>query len=161
MDALGALVAAERAAGRTIVLTNGCFDRLHVGHVRLLQACRQYGDVLIVGVNSDASARALKGPDRPFVPEAERAELLAALAGVDYVVVFEERTAERLAEVVRPDVYVKGADYACASDGAGAIDEGRLPEASVVRRYGGRVVLAPLVPDRSTTGLVERIRRAR
>jgi rfaE bifunctional protein nucleotidyltransferase chain/domain len=160
---LAQAIAAERAAGRRIVLTNGCFDLLHVGHVRGFQASRAYGDVLVVGVNGDDSVRRLKGPDRPLVPEDERAELLAALAAVDYVAIFPEPTAEALAALVRPDVYVKGADYAtgCAtappSDQA-SIDEQRLPEARVVRAHGGRVVLLPMTPGRSTSGLVERIR---
>jgi rfaE bifunctional protein nucleotidyltransferase chain/domain len=166
---LPAAVAAQRAAGKSIVLTNGCFDLLHVGHVRLLQACRRLGDVLVVGVNADGSVRRLKGTARPFVPQDDRAELLAAVAAVDYVTIFPEPTAEQLVEVVKPDVYVKGADYARASgedegdtaDSAQAdIDAARLPEAAVVRRLGGRVVLVPLVPDRSTSGLVARIRAA-
>ena len=103
---------AERAAGKRIVLTNGCFDLLHVGHIRSLRAARTLGDVLVVGVNSDASVRSFKAPDRPLVPDVERAEVLAAIESVDYVVVFEEPTAERLAALVRPDVYAKGADYA-------------------------------------------------
>ncbi|MDQ3699817.1 MAG: adenylyltransferase/cytidyltransferase family protein, partial [Chloroflexota bacterium] len=105
---LATILDAERAAGRRIVLTNGCFDLLHVGHVRLLQQCRALGEVLVVGVNDDASVRHLKGPTRPLVPAAERAEILAALSAVDYVTVFEEPTAERLAAAVRPEVYVKG-----------------------------------------------------
>lgn len=169
---------AERAAGRRIVLTNGCFDLLHVGHVRLLQQCRALGEVVVVGVNDDASVRRLKGPTRPLVPAAERAELLAALSAVDYVAVFEESTAERLAATVRPEVYVKGADYAQppaatapgplagSAPGAGIeaapgtgdeVDDRRLPEARVVCAAGGRVVLLPLSPGRSTTALVERM----
>ena len=140
---------AERAAGRRIVLTNGCFDLLHVGHVRLLQQCRALGEVLVVGVNDDASVRHLKGPTRPLVPASERAEILAALSAVDYVTVFAEPTAERLAATVRPEVYVKGADY--------EVDDHRLPEAKVVVAGGGRVVLLPLSPGRSTTALVERM----
>ncbi|MGH2370398.1 MAG: adenylyltransferase/cytidyltransferase family protein, partial [Chloroflexota bacterium] len=160
VEDLASAVAAERAAGKRIVLTNGCFDVLHVGHVRVLQRCRTLGDLLVVGVNSDDSARRLKGAERPFVPEVERAELLAALAAVDYVVVFPEATAERLAAVVRPDVYVKGADYARhpAAPGGGEIDAASLPEAAVVQAAGGRVVLLPLTPDHSTTGLIQRIR---
>ena len=156
LDELERVVAAERARGKAIVLTNGCFDLLHVGHTRVLQQCRDLGDVLIVGVNGDDSVRRLKGEPRPYVPEAERAELLAALASVNYVVVFPETTAERLAERVRPDVYVKGADYARA--GAETIDHARLPEAQVVEASGGRVALLPLTPDRSTTSIVERIK---
>jgi D-beta-D-heptose 7-phosphate kinase/D-beta-D-heptose 1-phosphate adenosyltransferase len=156
---LAQVIAAERAAGKRIVLTNGCFDLLHVGHVRGFQASRAHGDVLVVGANADESVRRLKGPDRPLVPEHERAEILAALAAVDYVAIFPETTAETLAALVRPDVYVKGADYASAPDSSEPrIDEQRLPEARIVRAHGGRVVLLPITPGRSTTGLVERIR---
>ena len=146
---------AERAAGKRIVLTNGCFDLLHVGHIRSLRAARTLGEVLVVGVNSDASVRSFKAPDRPLVPDVERAEVLAAIESVDYVVVFEEPTAERLADLVRPDVYAKGADYAMTG---ASVDESRLPEARVVSSNGGRTVLIPFVPGRSTTSLVERIR---
>jgi rfaE bifunctional protein nucleotidyltransferase chain/domain len=139
--------------GRRVVLTNGVFDLLHVGHLRYLQAARALGDLLIVGVNSDASTRALKGPARPIVPEDERAELLAGLACVDAVVVFPEPTAIGLVETIRPDIWVKGGDY-------GSLDEAlpRLPEAMAVRLLGGEVRLLPFVEDRSTTLLVERIR---
>ncbi|HEX2185401.1 MAG TPA: adenylyltransferase/cytidyltransferase family protein [Chloroflexota bacterium] len=168
-DVLSRVLAAERAAGKRIVLTNGCFDLLHVGHTRLLQQCRALGEVVVVGLNADESVRRLKGNTRPVVPEAERAELLAALAAVDYVTIFAETTAERLAAVVRPDVYVKGADYACEpqpqgaqpageASTAGTVDERRLPEAKVVRAGGGEVVLLPLVPGRSTTATLERLR---
>lgn len=145
----------ERAAGRRIVLTNGCFDLLHVGHIRSLRAARALGDVLVAGVNSDASVRSFKGPNRPLVPAMERAEVLAAIESVDYVVVFEEPTAERLAGLVRPDVYAKGADYAMTG---ASVDEARLPEARVVSENGGRTVLIPFVSGRSTTSLVERIK---
>ena len=148
-------LAAARAAGQRVVLTNGCFDLLHVGHVRGLRAARALGDVLVVGVNSDASVRALKGESRPLVAQGERAEVLAALESVDYVVIFEEPTAERLASLVRPAVYAKGGDY--AGSGA-ALDARRLPEAAVVAAHGGETVLVPLVPGRSTSDLVARIR---
>ncbi len=139
-----------RARGRTVVLTNGCFDLLHVGHVRYLRAARLQGDCLIVGVNSDESVRRLKGPSRPLLPAAERAELLAALSSVDYVVVFPEDTAEELVAALQPDVYVKGSDY-----GPGQKD---LPEAELVAGYGGRVALNELTPGRSTSSIVARIR---
>jgi D-beta-D-heptose 7-phosphate kinase/D-beta-D-heptose 1-phosphate adenosyltransferase len=163
MAALEGVLAVERRAGKQIVLTNGCFDLLHVGHARLLASCQQFGDVLVVGVNGDQSVALLKGSPRPFVPAAERAELVAALSPVDYVAVFSERTAERLAALVRPDVYVKGADYATGAGRRGeldGIDEDRLPEAAVVRAHGGRVVLVPLVPDRSSSALAVRIQEA-
>jgi rfaE bifunctional protein nucleotidyltransferase chain/domain len=151
LPALAARVAALRARGGRLVLTNGCFDLLHVGHVRYLQAARRLGDLLAVGVNSDASVRALKGPARPLVPAAERAEVLAALACVDAVVVFDALTAEPLAAALQPEVYVKGQDYT----------EATLPEARVVRQYGGTVALLPTVPGASTTALVERAVSAR
>src|SRR5688500_2506340 len=142
-DQLPDALAAARAAGQRVVLTNGCFDLLHVGHVRGLRAARALGDLLVVGLNSDRSVRGLKGEGRPLVPQTERAELLAALEPVDLVVIFDEPTAERLAELVRPAVYAKGGDY--AADGA-AFDARRLPEAHVVTAHGGETVLVPLVP---------------
>ncbi|MGI8916362.1 MAG: D-glycero-beta-D-manno-heptose 1-phosphate adenylyltransferase [Chloroflexota bacterium] len=142
------------AAHHRIVLTNGVFDLLHVGHLRYLEAARGLGDVLIVGLNSDASTRALKGPTRPINPAQERAELLAGLACVDAVVIFPEATATRLIEAIRPDVWVKGGDY-------GSLEEAlpRLPEAATVQRLGGEVRLLPFVEGRSTTLLVDRIRQ--
>lgn len=141
------VLARRRIGGDRVAFTNGTFDLLHVGHVRSLQWARLLGDLLVVGLNSDASARSNKEPGRPLLPEDERAELLAALACVDYVVLFDERTAERLVAAVRPDVYVKGADYANAP----------LPEATIVRQYGGRVELVPLQAGRSTSGLIREI----
>lgn len=141
-----------------MVLTNGCFDLLHLGHVRYLQQARALGDCLIVGVNSDASVRRLKGPSRPLQPEADRAEILAALACVEYVVLFGEDTAESLVEALRPDIYVKGGDYAAASQ-----EEllRILPEARVVQSYGGHVHVLPYVPGKSTSDLVQRLARGR
>lgn len=133
-----------------VVLTNGCFDVLHVGHIRYLEATRSLGDSLVVGLNSDASVRLLKGPRRPIFSQDERAEMLAALACVDFVALFDENTAERLVSLLQPDIYVKGADYAPESGK-------ELPEAEIVRAYGGRVELIPLVEDRSTTAIIERI----
>jgi rfaE bifunctional protein nucleotidyltransferase chain/domain len=156
VDELTSELEGKRAAGARIVLTNGCFDLVHVGHVRVLRDARALGDVLVVGVNSDESVRQLKGDDRPLVPAEERAEVLAALGSVDYAVIFAEPTAERLAAQVRPDVYVKGGDYAGA--GSEAFDAARLPEARVVAEHGGRTVLIPLSPGRSTSELVRRIR---
>jgi rfaE bifunctional protein nucleotidyltransferase chain/domain len=163
LPALEGAMALARETEQRIVLTNGHFDLLHVGHVRLLGAARALGDILVVGVNGDASVRRRKGPTRPLVPGAERAEVLAALAAVDFVCLFEADTAESLARAVRPDVYVKGADYARSgapdeASEASAVDESRLPEAAVVRAGGGRVVLLPLTPDRSTTALEARLR---
>jgi rfaE bifunctional protein nucleotidyltransferase chain/domain len=140
-----------RREGLTVVWTNGCFDLLHVGHVRSLQAARKFGDVLVVGLNSDASVRQLKGPDRPILPGAERAELLAALECVDHVIVFEEATPEAALQRLQPDVHCKGFDY--------APPHGKpIPEAGMVQAYGGRLEFLPLVPGRSTSNLIERIR---
>jgi rfaE bifunctional protein nucleotidyltransferase chain/domain len=134
--------------GTRVVLTNGVFDLLHIGHLRYLRAARALGDLLIVGVNADSSVRK---PGRPLVPEAERAELVAALEPVDYVVIFSEPTASALVREVRPQVYTKGADYA----------EKPLPEADAAREVGAEVVLLPLVTDHSTTRLAELLRCAR
>ncbi len=150
---LGALLelrARWRAEGRTVVWTNGCFDLLHVGHVRGLQEARGLGDVLVVGVNSDASVRKLKGPGRPVVPEAERAEVLAALACVDHVLIFGEDTPTEVLARLRPDVHCKGADYAPPSTRP-------IPEAETVRAYGGRIAFLTFTPGVSTTDLVRRI----
>ncbi len=138
-----------REAGRTLVLTNGCFDLLHPGHVALLEAARGEGDVLVVALNSDASVRGFKGEGRPLVPQAERAEVLLALESVDRVVVYDEPTPLETILALRPDVLVKGADWA-----ADAIVGGPEVEAS-----GGRVVRVALLPGRSTSTLVELIRR--
>ena len=136
-------------AGRKVVFTNGCFDLLHVGHLSLLEEARALGDVLVVAINSDRSVSALKGPARPLTPEAERAEALLALEAVDRVVVYDEPTPAAVIAALLPDVLVKGADWA-ASDIVGR---------ATVEERGGRVVRIPLVAERSTTALVERIRR--
>lgn len=137
-----------RAGGQRIVFTNGCFDILHTGHVRYLKAARSLGDCLAVGLNSDVSVRRLKGPERPVNVEADRAEVLDALFAVDYVTIFDEPTAEDLIARIRPDVYVKGGDYTLDS----------LPEAKIVQQYGGRVAFVDLVPGRSTTKVIEKLR---
>jgi len=143
------LRARATAARQTVVLTNGYFDLLHVGHTRYLQAARALGDLLVVGVNADATARRRKDPRRPILPLDERAELLAALACVDYVVPFAKDSAVDLVRLLRPDVYVKGGDY--APGGA------ELPEAPAVAAAGGRVVILPYEPGHSTTGIVETV----
>ncbi len=140
----------RRARGERIVFTNGCFDILHVGHARYLAQAHALGDLLVVGLNSDNSVQMLKGPQRPLVPENERAEMLAHLASVDYVSLFDEERPDALIEVVRPHVHVKGGDYR----------EEDLPEAAVVRRHGGKVVIMPLVEGRSTTNIIRRILEA-
>ena len=140
-----------RQESRVVVWTNGCFDLLHVGHVRSLQAARRLGDILVVGLNSDESVRRLKGTGRPILPAAERAELLAALECVGRVVVFNELTPEAALARLQPDIHCKGADY--------APPHGKpIPEAVVVRSYGGRVEFLPLLPANSTTDIVRRIR---
>ena len=139
--------AEAKFAGRRVVFTNGYFDLLHVGHVRYLQAARALGDLLIVGVNNDATARRFKGPGRPIISEDGRAEMVAALACVGWVVLFEEDTAQRLVSILKPDVYAKGGDY----------DRATLPEAPIVEAYGGQVVLLPYQTGHSTTAIVETI----
>ena len=140
---------AQRAAGRTVVWTNGVFDVLHVGHLASLRGARGFGDALIVGVNADAAVRAAKGPTRPVHPCAERVALLAALEVVDAVVVFDEPTPEAALARLRPDVHVKGADY--------APPHGKpIPERAIVEAYGGRVEFLPLVPGRSSTDAIAR-----
>lgn len=133
-----------------VVLTNGCFDILHVGHLRTFKEARTQGDLLVVGLNSDQSIRGLKGPTRPIIPESDRLELLAALEPVDFVTVFEEPTAVQLIELIKPQVYVKGGDYTLDS----------LPEKEVLIRYHVEVKFIPLVKGISTTELISRIRTA-
>jgi D-beta-D-heptose 7-phosphate kinase/D-beta-D-heptose 1-phosphate adenosyltransferase len=146
-----AFAAAERARGRRVVFTNGVFDLLHPGHVRYLQQARALGDVLIVGLNSDESVRRNKGADRPITPEHERAEVLAALACVDAVVVFPEDTPADIIGRILPDVLVKGADWPAD----------QIVGRDTVEARGGRVVLVPVEQGYSTTAIVERIRKAR
>lgn len=147
---LAPLIHAAKAAGQTVVFTNGCFDILHAGHVRYLTAAKQLGDVLVVGLNSDESVHALKGAGRPVNPAGDRAEVLAGLRAVDHVVVFAEATAEELVRQLQPDVYVKGGDY--------SLD--RLPESSLVAAYGGKTVLIPMVEGRSTSNVICRLQKA-
>ena len=154
---LAAFGNALRAEGKRIVFTNGHFDLLHVGHTRYLQAARALGDVLIVGVNDDTSTAARKGVGRPIIPAAERAELLAALACVDATVVFAALTADEPIRLLRPDIYVKGGDYAVTVDEERA-GKTPLPEAALVRQHSGSVRTIPLVPGRSTTEIIRRIR---
>jgi len=145
-----------RLAGKRLVVTNGCFDLLHVGHVRYLAAARALGDALLVGVNSDAGTRALKGPGRPVAPQEDRTKVLLALRAVDAVVIFDEPTAGALLEALRPPIYAKGGDYALAGAGQGT----PLPEEPIVRAYGGEIHLIPYLEGRSTSALLTRIRDA-
>jgi rfaE bifunctional protein nucleotidyltransferase chain/domain len=136
-----------RGAGRIVVFTNGVFDLLHPGHIRYLQGARALGDALVVGVNADASVRANKGPGRPVTPDAERAELLAALACVDMVVIFDEETPHALVSALQPDVLVKGADW----------PEDAIVGRDIVEARGGRVVRAAVEPGYSTTAIIRKV----
>jgi rfaE bifunctional protein nucleotidyltransferase chain/domain len=153
--AAGALVAEVRAAGGTVVATGGCFDLLHAGHVATLQAARQLGDCLVVCLNSDASVAGLKGAERPVVPEGDRSRLLAALGCVDAVLVFDEPTPHAALSWLRPDIWVKGGDYAT---GGG---EQTLPEAEILARWGGHTVVVPYLDGRSTTDMIAAARSGR
>ncbi len=146
---LAAAVARDRAAGRTVALANGCFDLLHAGHVRYLRAAAAEADRLIVAVNDDRSLSSLKGPGRPILTAADRAELVAAIRGVEYVVVFGDTTVERLLRFLTPDVHCKGTDY--------TVDT--VPERAVVQAYGGRTAIVGDPKDHSTRDLLSRLSR--
>ncbi len=146
---LGQALARERAAGKTVAWANGVFDILHVGHVRYLRDAAKVADVLVVGVNGDESVRMLKGPDRPLMPAPERAEIVAAIQGVAYVTIFEDRSPARLLQLLQPDFQCKGTDYTADS----------VPEAEIVKAYGGKVVIVGDPKDHSTTGLLAKMRR--
>ncbi len=149
LDDLAEARAAWRKAGKTVVWTNGCFDLLHAGHIRSLRDAKALGDILIVGVNSDASVRAIKGDSRPIVPEADRAEVIAALEMVDYVTIFDETTPVAALARLEPEIHCKGAEYA-----GGARP---FPERETVLAYGGEIRFLPLHPGRSTTDILQRI----
>ncbi len=146
-DALIEIVGAARAAGSKIVFANGCFDVLHVGHVRYLAGARVLGDILVVGVNSDEQVAIQKGAGRPILPAIERAELLASLESVTYVTIFDEPTVEELLLALKPDVHAKGTDY--------TVDT--VPEREVVRSYGGEVAIVGDPKDHSTTEILSRL----
>jgi D-glycero-beta-D-manno-heptose 1-phosphate adenylyltransferase len=148
-EALAAAVAADRAAGRTIAFANGCFDLLHVGHVRYVQAASHEADRLVVALNDDASVRTLRGEGRPILRAAERAELVAALRGVDYVTIFHEPTVAPLLLALRPDVHCKGTDYTVET----------VPERDTVASYGGRIAIVGDPKGHSTRDLLARLRR--
>jgi len=140
-----------RSQGKRIVFTNGCFDILHIGHTRYLRDAAGLGDVLVVGVNSDASVKKIKGRGRPIVPEEERAEVLASLACVDYVVIFDEERPDALIESVRPHIHAKGGDYGLQD----------IPEKKLVESYGGRVVILKKVEAHSTRNIIQKILNVR
>jgi rfaE bifunctional protein nucleotidyltransferase chain/domain len=140
-----------RASGKKLVVTNGCFDLLHPGHVSYLESARNLGDALLVGVNGDEAARQLKGPGRPVNSEADRAAVLAALASVDGVCIFAEKTAVNFLSAAKPDIYAKGGDY--------TLDTLNQDERRAVEAAGGKIVIFPLVPGKSTTALLEKISR--
>jgi D-beta-D-heptose 7-phosphate kinase/D-beta-D-heptose 1-phosphate adenosyltransferase len=148
--AIKSLAANLQRRGKKVVFTNGCFDLLHVGHTRYLRRAREAGDFLVVGLNSDLSVRKIKGPGRPILPGGERAELLAALASVDAVVIFTEPTPIRLIELIRPDVLVKGADWPAD----------QIVGGDLVRSYGGRVRRIPLARGKSTSAIIKKIQRS-
>ena len=143
---IGNVVTTLKAEGKKIVFTNGCFDILHVGHVRYLKEAKALGDILILGLNSDCSVKSLKGSNRPINNESDRAEVLSALKSIDYVVIFDEKTAENIVGEVKPDIYAKGGDY--------SIDT--LPEAKIVAEHGGKTVLLQLVDGKSSTNIINK-----
>jgi rfaE bifunctional protein nucleotidyltransferase chain/domain len=147
-DALLGVLAEDRAAGKSIAFANGCFDVLHVGHIRYLQDAARVADVLVVGVNGDASVRGLKGEGRPVMPENERAEIISAIRGVTYVTIFREESPSRLLQMLRPDFQCKGTDYTADS----------VPEAEIVKAYGGKVVIVGDPKDHSTTAVLQKLR---
>lgn len=145
-EKLLAALAAKR--DRKIAFANGCFDVLHVGHIRYLQGAKEAADILVVGVNGDDSVRELKGEGRPVMPAQERAEIIASIKGVDYVTIFNERSPARLLGVLKPDFQAKGTDYSADS----------VPEAEVVKAYGGRVIIVGDPKDHSTSAILEKMR---
>ena len=151
LSALKKEIEAKKEAGELIVFSNGCFDILHVGHIRYLKKAASLGDKLVLAVNSDRSVKELKGKRRPFVPEAERLELLAALEMIDYLILFSEIDAKDLLEKIKPQIYVKGGDY--------RIED--LPEAETVYNYGGKIVLITEIKGKSTTNIIKKIRQSK
>jgi len=149
LDHISEEVRRLQAAGKKVVFTNGCFDLLHVGHVTYLEAARNYGDALLIGVNGDEAVGQLKGPDRPVNGQEDRAAVLAALESVDGVCIFAESTATRFLAAAEPDIYVKGGDY--------TLETLNQKEREAVERCGGRIVIIPFVPGKSTTSLLKKI----
>lgn len=147
MDELVVRILAEREKGKKIILANGCFDLFHVGHVRYLEGAKKLGGFLLVGINSDTQVRKLKGKDRPYIPENERAEIVSAFKFVDAVTIFDEPTVEQLIVAIRPDFHAKGTDY--------TVDT--VPEREIVRRYGGQVAIVGDPKDHSSTRLIGKV----
>lgn len=147
LNSLEKTIARLKAKGKTIVFTNGCFDLLHYGHIRYLEDAKQKGDVLVVGINSDASVKRIKGPARPIIKERYRAAVLAALESVDYVVLFNQETPLEVIRALKPDVLVKGADW----------DKHKIVGADLVSAYAGKVARIKFIPGCSTTGLIKKI----
>lgn len=141
------LVKKAKAAGKIIVTTNGCFDIIHVGHIKYLEKAKSLGDILVVGINSDFSVRLNKGNTRPIVPEKERAEIIASLKAVDYVFIFNQKTPHSWLEKIRPHIHAKGSEYA----------PNQIPERAVVEKYKGRVVRVPQIKCKSTTNLIQKV----
>ena len=147
LQKISTLVSEHQAAGKTVVFANGCFDLLHVGHIRYLEAARALGDVLVLGLNGDKSVRQLKGPGRPLMNEQERAEILAALGCVDYLVIFDEPTAKKVLETLKPNIHAKGTDYTRES----------VPERETVLSYGGSIAIVGDPKDHSTKDFLKQI----
>ncbi len=147
-DKISRIIEELKKKGKKVVFTNGCFDILHVGHLRYLEEAKMFGDILVIGLNSDSSVKRLKGEKRPIVSQEERAEMLLGLKCVDYVVMFDEDTPVELLKDVKPDVHVKGGDYT----------KERLPEAEIVEKNGGRVEIVSLINGKSTTNIVKKIK---
>jgi rfaE bifunctional protein nucleotidyltransferase chain/domain len=148
LNELGDIVKEERKKGRKIVFANGCFDIIHVGHIRYLKEAKTLGDLLIVAINSDSSAKKLKGDGRPVTPENERAEIVAAIEYVDYVTIFNEPNVSNLLLALKPDIHAKGTDYT----------EDSVPEANTVRAYGGRVAITGDKKERSSTEIIKKVK---
>jgi rfaE bifunctional protein nucleotidyltransferase chain/domain len=149
IEQLEGIVEELKLGGQSVVFSNGCFDILHVGHIRYLEEAKKLGDVLIIGLNSDSSTRLLKGENRPIMDEKDRAEVLCALECIDYVTIFSDKTPETLIERLKPDIHVKGGDYRLED----------LPEKDVVMGYGGKVILLDVVEGKSTKLIIERIKK--
>jgi len=149
LEEIKKVVREARSGGQIVVFCNGCFDLLHAGHIRYLEAARREGDILIVGINGDESVKALKGPGRPLMPEEERAEIISAMECVDHVLIFNDSTVDRLLLLLKPDVHAKGTDYSCDT----------VPERETVLGYGGRIAIVGDPKDHSTRDYLEHIRK--